>query len=106
MKRMSCFCLKVSPKETNITISPSASVPVGMNVTLTCRSTANPSDKMNYSWYKQGAEKQLMFGERLFFNATTESAGLYFCKAENKLGNQMSEGIQLVVEGEFITDMH
>ncbi|XP_056307123.1 cell adhesion molecule 3 [Danio aesculapii] len=86
------------PKETNIIISPSASVPVGTNVTLTCKSTANPSDKMNYTWYKGGLEKQLIFGERLFLNVNTNSGGLYFCKAENKLGNQTSEGIQLVVE--------
>ncbi|XP_068073272.2 B-cell receptor CD22-like isoform X2 [Danio rerio] len=86
------------PKETNIIISPSASVPIGTNVTLTCKSTANPSDKMNYTWYKCGEEKQLIFGESLFFNADTKNAGLYFCKAENELGNQTSEGIQLVVE--------
>ncbi|XP_048029718.1 sialoadhesin-like [Megalobrama amblycephala] len=44
------------PKETHITIDSSASVSVGTNVTLTCKSKASPSNNMNYTWYKRGKD--------------------------------------------------
>ncbi|XP_048029714.1 B-cell receptor CD22-like isoform X2 [Megalobrama amblycephala] len=88
-----------SPKETCITIDPSASISVGTNVTLTCKSKANPSKNMNYTWYKRGQENQLDFGEQLTFTVHRKSGGWYFCTAKNEHGNQKSEEIQLIVAG-------
>ncbi|XP_050956890.1 B-cell receptor CD22-like [Labeo rohita] len=86
-----------SPKETHITVDPSDSVSVGTNVTLTCKSKANPNE-MNYTWYKRGQEKKLDFGDKLTFNVDRTSGGWYFCTAENIHGTQTSEEIQLIVE--------
>ncbi|XP_048029706.1 sialic acid-binding Ig-like lectin 12 isoform X2 [Megalobrama amblycephala] len=85
------------PKETRITIVPSDSVSVGTNVTLTCKSKANPSNDMNYTWYKRGYENQLDFGEQLTFTVNRKNGGWYFCTAKNKHGIQKSEEIQLIV---------
>ncbi len=69
-------------------------------MTLTCKSKASPN-KMNYTWYKHGQEKELDFGEQLTFNVNRMSGGWYFCTAKNIHGNQTSEEIQLIVAGEF-----
>ncbi|CAM4721730.1 unnamed protein product [Leuciscus chuanchicus] len=87
------------PKETRITIDPSASVSVGTNVTLTCKSKANPSNNMIFSWHKRGQENQLDLGEQLIFTVNRSSGGWYSCKAKNEHGTQMSEEIQLIVPG-------
>ncbi|XP_051738769.1 sialoadhesin-like isoform X2 [Ctenopharyngodon idella] len=86
------------PKETHITINPSASVSVGTNVTLTCRSKASPSNDMNYTWYKRGQETPIAWGKRNSFIVTNNKTGFYFCTAQNKHGNQSSAYIQLTVE--------
>ncbi|XDV47264.1 hypothetical protein PO909_016947 [Leuciscus waleckii] len=91
------------PKETHITIDQSASVSVGTNVTLTCKSKANPSNNMTFSWHKRGQENQLDLGEQLIFTVNRRSGGWYSCKAKNEYGTQMSEEIQLIMEGEFIS---
>jgi len=94
------FCPQVSPKETRITIDPSASVSVGTNVTLTCKSKANPSGNITL-WHKGGQEKQLDLGE-LTFTVNSSSGGWYFCTAMNAHGIQKSVEIQLIVEGELV----
>ncbi len=96
-----CVFVKVSPKETHITIHPSDSVSVGMNVTLTCKSKASPSKEMNYTWYKRGHEMLKAQEKKIHFILNSNNTGLYFCTALNKHGNQSSAEIQLSVEGEF-----
>ncbi|XP_057179151.1 B-cell receptor CD22-like isoform X2 [Triplophysa rosa] len=92
------------PKETHIKLEPNASVSAGTNVTLTCKSKANPSYDMNYTWYKRGEQKLLAFGEKMSFNVSKINEGCYFCRAENKYGAQTSEDIQLIVEAGFIVE--
>ncbi|CAM4721726.1 unnamed protein product [Leuciscus chuanchicus] len=87
------------PKVTRITIDQSAPVSVGTNVTLTCKSKANPSNNMTFSWHKRGQENQLDLGEQLIFTVNRSSGGWYSCKAKNEYGTQMSEEIQLIMEG-------
>ncbi|XP_067290405.1 platelet endothelial cell adhesion molecule-like [Pseudorasbora parva] len=86
------------PKETHITITPSASVSVGTNVTLTCKSKASPSNEMNYTWYKHGEDNQLDLGEQLTFTVNSRSGGWYFCITKNEHGFQNSNEIRLIVE--------
>lgn len=95
------FCPQVPPKETQIKIDPSASVSVGTNVTLTCKSKANPSNNMTFSWHKRGQDNQLDLGEQLIFTVNRSSGGWYFCIAKNENGIQRSEEIQLIMEGEL-----
>ncbi|XP_048030603.1 B-cell receptor CD22-like isoform X2 [Megalobrama amblycephala] len=82
------------PKETRITIYPSASVSVGTNVTLTCKSKASPSINMSYTWYKRGYEKPIAQGKKITFSLTQKNASWYSCTAQNKHGNQSSAEIQ------------
>ncbi|XP_048030604.1 B-cell receptor CD22-like [Megalobrama amblycephala] len=88
------------PKETHIIITPSASVSVGTNVTLTCKSKASPSNDMTYTWYKHGQEMPIAQGKKISFIVTHNNTGSYFCIAQNKHGKQSSAEIQLTVEGE------
>ncbi|XP_067291567.1 junctional adhesion molecule A-like [Pseudorasbora parva] len=88
------------PKETHITIDPSASVSVGTNVTLTCKSKASPSNDMNYTWYKREQEMPIAWGKKISLIVTHNNTGSYFCIAENKHGNQSSAEIQLTIEGQ------
>ncbi|XP_048030331.1 B-cell receptor CD22-like [Megalobrama amblycephala] len=90
------------PKETHITIDPSASVSVGTNVTLTCKSKASPSINMNYTWYKRGYEMPIAWGKKITFNATQKNAAWYSCTAQNQHGKQSSAEIQITDEGEFM----
>ncbi|XP_077101529.1 B-cell receptor CD22 [Siphateles boraxobius] len=90
------------PKETRITIDQSASVSVGTNVTLTCKSKANPSNTMTFSWYKRGQDNQLDLGEQLIFTVNRSSGGWYFCIAKNEHGIQRSEEIQLIMEDQSL----
>ncbi|XP_056306379.1 B-cell receptor CD22 [Danio aesculapii] len=87
------------PKETRITISPSASVSVGTNVTLTCRSKGSPSRNMTYTWYKRGENRPVAQRKHFTFIVTQNNTGWYFCTAQNKHGNQSSQEIQLTVGG-------
>ncbi len=96
-----CVCVKVSPKETHITIDPSDSVSVGTNVTLTCKSKGSPSKEMNYTWYKRGQEMLITQEKKIRFILNYNNTGLYFCRAQNKHGNQSSAEIPLTAEGEF-----
>ncbi|XP_048029701.1 myelin-associated glycoprotein-like isoform X2 [Megalobrama amblycephala] len=88
------------PKETHITIDPSASVSVGTNVTLTCKSKAVPLNQMSYTWYKRGYETPIARGKRISFVVTHNNTGLVFCTAQNKHGKQSSAEIQLTAEGQ------
>ncbi|XP_048030329.1 B-cell receptor CD22-like [Megalobrama amblycephala] len=90
------------PKETHITIDPSASVSVGTNVTLTCKSKASPSNDMNYTWYKRGYETPIARGKKITFSATQKNASWYSCTAQNQHGKQSSAEIQLTDE---VTDI-
>ncbi|XP_056110019.1 B-cell receptor CD22-like [Rhinichthys klamathensis goyatoka] len=87
-----------SPKETRITIDPSASVSVNTSVTLTCKSKGSPSREMNYTWYKRGQEMAIAQGKQITFNGTQNNAGWYSCTAQNEHGKQSSAEIQLTVE--------
>ncbi|XP_056110017.1 B-cell receptor CD22-like [Rhinichthys klamathensis goyatoka] len=89
-----------SPKETRITIDPSASVSVNTSVTLTCKSKGSPSREMNYTWYKRGQEMAIAQGKQITFNGTQNNAGWYSCTAQNEHGKQSSAEIQLTVEGQ------
>ncbi len=96
-----CVFVKVPPKETHITIDPFDSVSVGTNVTLTCKSKASPSNNLSYTWYKHGQEMLIAQEKKINFILNYDNTGLYFCRAQNKHGNQSSAEIPLKAEGEF-----
>ncbi|XP_073797597.1 uncharacterized protein [Danio rerio] len=87
------------PKETHITISPSASLSVGTNVTLTCRGKGSQSKNMTYTFYKRGENRPVYQRKHFTFILTQNNTGWYSCTIQNKHGNQSSEEIQLTVGG-------
>ncbi|XP_056593607.1 uncharacterized protein si:dkeyp-28d2.4 [Triplophysa dalaica] len=86
------------PKKTSISVEPSASVSVGTNVTLTCKTKASPSKNISYTWYKRGQETRLAWKNNFTLIVTHNNTGWYSCTAQNKFGNQTSEEIQLIIK--------
>lgn len=86
------------PKKTSISVEPSASVSVGTNVTLTCKSKASPSKNIIYTWYKRGQEAPIACKNNITLTLTHNNTGWYFCTAQNIHGNQTSEEIQLTIK--------
>ncbi|XP_053097577.1 B-cell receptor CD22-like [Pangasianodon hypophthalmus] len=78
-----------APRSTSVSASPSASVLLGSSVSLSCSSDANPA-VLNYTWYRENGE-QIGTGKHLTINTTDSTqSGLYYCRAQNQLGDQNS----------------
>ncbi|XP_057178922.1 B-cell receptor CD22-like isoform X2 [Triplophysa rosa] len=86
------------PKKTSVSVEPSASVSVGTNVTLTCNTKGSHSKNISYTWYRRGQETPLAWNKNITLIVTHNNTGWYFCTAQNKFGNQMSEEIQLMIK--------
>uniref|UniRef100_A0AAQ5ZRW2 Ig-like domain-containing protein n=1 Tax=Amphiprion ocellaris TaxID=80972 RepID=A0AAQ5ZRW2_AMPOC len=93
--------LRNGPKNTSVSVKPSAEVDAGNNVTLICSSHANPPVE-NYTWYKIYDNNIIAIGQKLehhFKEVTQGDNGQYFCRAANKHGSQNSSVVTLKVEG-------
>ncbi|XP_059195053.1 B-cell receptor CD22-like [Centropristis striata] len=78
--------ISYSPKDTTMSVSPSCPVPEGLNVTLTCRSSANPPVK-NYTWYRADGGQETLIGTGAVLNIkVSKDDSRFFCKAENDIG--------------------
>ncbi|KAF6724006.1 Myelin-associated glycoprotein [Oryzias melastigma] len=80
----------------SVSISPSASVSVGIWVKMTCSSRAKPA-VINFIWFRSSkdGDQKVAEGESYSLNAT--EGGAYYCVATNDLGNQTSPKIDLIV---------
>ncbi|KAG7320659.1 hypothetical protein KOW79_016512 [Hemibagrus wyckioides] len=77
------------PRNTSVSVSPSASVLLGSSVSLSCSSDANPA-VLNYTWYRENGE-QIGTGNHLTINTTDSThRGLYYCRAQNQHGDHNS----------------
>ncbi|XP_034731075.1 sialic acid-binding Ig-like lectin 5 [Etheostoma cragini] len=87
-----------SPKHTTVLVNPSGPVLEGRNVSLTCRSTADPAVR-NSTWYRAdgGQETFIGTGAVLSFNVSKEDSS-FFCKAENDIGVGRSNLRQIDVQ--------
>uniref|UniRef100_A0A3Q1B526 B-cell receptor CD22 n=1 Tax=Amphiprion ocellaris TaxID=80972 RepID=A0A3Q1B526_AMPOC len=93
--------VEYGPKNTSVSVKPSAEVDAGNNVTLICSSHANPPVE-NYTWYKIYDNNIIAIGQKLehhFKEVTQGDNGQYFCRAANKHGSQNSSVVTLKVEG-------
>ncbi|XP_053097831.1 myelin-associated glycoprotein isoform X2 [Pangasianodon hypophthalmus] len=80
--------VQYAPRNTSVSASPSASVLLGSSVSLSCSSDANPA-VLNYTWYRENV--QIGTGKHLTINTTDSTqSGLYYCRAQNQLGDQNS----------------
>ncbi|KAM9723727.1 myelin-associated glycoprotein-like [Menidia menidia] len=90
--------LSIGPQNTRVSVRPSGPVPERHNVTLTCRSDANPPIK-NYSWYRADGHQVTFIGTGR--GLTTEAFKLkspFFCKAENDLVADRSKNTEIDVQ--------
>ncbi|XP_035855921.1 vascular cell adhesion protein 1-like isoform X2 [Sander lucioperca] len=86
------------PKNTSVSVSPSAEIVEGSSVNLTCSSDANPA--ANYTWYKENEDSPKASGQ--IFTITdfrAEHSGNYYCEAQNRRGRQNSTLHLTVVAG-------
>ncbi|KAL0151556.1 hypothetical protein M9458_053138, partial [Cirrhinus mrigala] len=84
--------VQYSPKNTSVSVIPSASVLKGSSLTLICSSDANPA-VLSYTWSREseGQLEQLQTGHTLTFSRTDwKHRGLYHCTAQNQHGIQNS----------------
>ena len=91
------------PKNTSVSVSPSAEIVEGSSVTLTCSSDANPA--ANYTWYKENEDSPKASGQ--IFTITdfrAEHSGNYYCEAQNRRGRQNSTLHLTVVAGKILHD--
>ncbi|XP_064872758.1 B-cell receptor CD22-like isoform X2 [Oncorhynchus nerka] len=95
--------VKYGPKNTSVSVSPSGEVVEGSSVTLTCSSDANPPvDK--YTWYKkngghyQSISNQNTGPHHTFNQIKSSDTGEYYCEAQNELGTDSPESINMDVK--------
>ncbi|NXU41738.1 VCAM1 protein, partial [Drymodes brunneopygia] len=92
--------VKYGPKNTMITVIPTAALKEGETVTMKCTSSGNPAPVI--SWKKKKATGE---AEKISKNATltiqnlkSEDLGLYECEAYNQFGKE-EKAVKLYVQG-------
>ncbi|KAL6484156.1 hypothetical protein MHYP_G00062010 [Metynnis hypsauchen] len=86
-----------SPKTTRAVILPSGQREEGDSVTLTCSSDADPP-VLSYSWFNQSSDVELGTGQSYSITSiSSQHSGLYYCTAQNQLGQSRSEPSRLDV---------
>ncbi|KAL6484165.1 hypothetical protein MHYP_G00062100 [Metynnis hypsauchen] len=92
-----CSWSQNSPKTTRAVILPSGQRAEGDSVTLTCSSDADPP-VLSYSWFNQSSDVELGTGQSYSItNISSQHSGLYYCTAQNQLGQSRSEPSRLDV---------
>ncbi|XP_039475656.1 myelin-associated glycoprotein-like isoform X2 [Oreochromis aureus] len=90
--------ISYSPKDVQISVSPSCPVPENSNVSLTCSSNANPAVE-NYTWYRADGDQETFIGTGMSLNIkVSRDRRRFFCKAENQIGVGHSNLTHLVVQ--------
>ena len=91
-----------SPRNTSIARPSFGSVLENDNVTLICRSDANPAVQL-YRWYKMDKETQILIGNLavLSIKASRDTTRV-FCEAKNDLGTDRSSLSQLDVKCKYM----
>lgn len=91
------------PKNTSVFVSPSAEVDVGSNITLICRTNANPTVD-HYIWFKRG-DNDVIAGngpELSLMEISPHDGGRYLCSVINKHGHQNSSVVTIKVKGRLV----
>ncbi|XP_041823654.1 uncharacterized protein LOC121628601 isoform X2 [Melanotaenia boesemani] len=90
-----------APKNTSASISPSGLVSAGSWVKLSCSSRAKPPVS-SFTWLKISTEGPVNVSEGPIHSFNATDGGVYYCVAANKLGNQTSQEIRLIIEETFL----
>ncbi|XP_023261627.1 B-cell receptor CD22-like isoform X2 [Seriola lalandi dorsalis] len=89
--------VQFAPKDTTVVVDPAGPILEGSSVSLSCRSRANPPVS-NYTWYRDGEEDD-EHGPTLVLNGVDPGhSGDYHCAAQNDLGEEVSDTIQLDIQ--------
>ncbi|XP_063263683.1 vascular cell adhesion protein 1 isoform X2 [Prinia subflava] len=99
-KREITLNVKYGPKNTMITVIPTATLKEGETVTMKCTSSGNPAPVI--SWKKKNASGE---SEKISKNATltiqnlkSQDLGLYECEAYNQFGKE-EKAVKLYIQG-------
>ncbi|XP_041959178.1 B-cell receptor CD22-like isoform X2 [Alosa sapidissima] len=88
--------VRYAPRNTTVIVALG-----GESVNLTCRSDANPPVH-TYTWYrKTGTQTSLLGGGQSYVvaNISYETSGLYYCVAQNSVGEQHSAAVSVPIAG-------
>ena len=101
-----CSHIAIGGVAPSITHPPqSTSVALNSSVNLTC--TAQGAPQVSHHWLKGGVELPGETGPHLVLERVrVEDRGEYSCKAENSLGQQVSELALLTIESEHVHKNH
>nr|XP_033495358.1 vascular cell adhesion protein 1-like [Epinephelus lanceolatus] len=96
-----------APKNTSVSISPSALVSAGSWVNLACSSRAKPP-VCRFAWFKINEDGPIKVSEGDFYSFNVTDGGVYYCVAISDFGTESSSEIHLTVKGnpEFGVDVH
>ncbi|KAI3354773.1 hypothetical protein L3Q82_004599 [Scortum barcoo] len=87
------------PRNTSVSISPSALVSAGSWVNLTCSSRAKPPVS-RFTWFKTSTDGPMNLSEGQIYSFNATEGGDYYCVATNDLRQQTSSVIHLTVDGQ------
>ncbi|XP_062399440.1 B-cell receptor CD22-like [Sardina pilchardus] len=93
--------VRYPPRNTTVIVARDGEIVVGESVNLTCWSDANPPVH-NYTWYrKNGTQTSLLGGGQSYVIAdiSYETSGLYYCVAQNSVGEQHSAAVSVPISG-------
>ncbi|XP_048105341.1 B-cell receptor CD22-like [Alosa alosa] len=94
--------VRYPPRNTAVFVDHHGEVVAGDSVNLTCRSDANPPVH-TYTWYrKTGNQTSLLGGGQSYVvaNISYETSGLYYCVAQNSVGEQHSAAVSVPIAGQ------
>ncbi|XP_067394472.1 vascular cell adhesion protein 1 isoform X2 [Emydura macquarii macquarii] len=98
-KMAAALSVEYGPRNTTVSVSPSATVREGEAVTMTCTSYGNPSPKISWTKHLISGESQFLSEDATLTinNIKTEDLGVYECEGANQLGRE-KKAVELIVQ--------
>ncbi|XP_056353932.1 vascular cell adhesion protein 1 isoform X2 [Oenanthe melanoleuca] len=92
--------VKYGPKNTMITVIPTAALKEGETVTMKCTSSGNPAPVISWKKKKANGESEKISKNATFTirNLQSQDLGLYECEAYNQFGKE-EKAVKLYVQG-------
>ncbi|XP_041959187.1 sialoadhesin-like isoform X1 [Alosa sapidissima] len=94
--------VRYAPRNTAVLAAPHGDRAVGESLSLTCTSDANPPVH-NYTWHRKVGDELKLIGAGQSYvvaNISYETSGLYYCVAQNNVGEQHSAAVSVPIAGQ------